>query len=144
MPRGGGGHGNRSNQVSSMDILRVRFFTKIQIRIFNPKTGSSSYSNDPHRIDTISPICNGLRAKFPHRNIYFHGFNQSSHHKVFSDPQQGHEYSRFFGIYVEIFQMQTSRQQNHLHIKIKITKYRLKISSVPQYRKSPCLFLTVY
>ena len=52
-PRGmppGGGHGNRSNQVSSMDILRVRFFTKIQIRVFNPKTGSSSYSNDPHRI----------------------------------------------------------------------------------------------
>ena len=36
-----GGHGNRSNQVSSMDILRVRFFTKIQIRIFNPKTDSS-------------------------------------------------------------------------------------------------------
>ena len=25
--------------------------------------------------DMISPICNGLRAKFPHRNIYFHGFN---------------------------------------------------------------------
>ena len=47
---GEGGHGNRSNQVSSMDILRVRFFTKIQIRIFNPKTGSSSYPNDPHRI----------------------------------------------------------------------------------------------
>ena len=33
-------------------------------------------------------VPNGLRAKFPHRNIYFHGFNQSSPHKVFSDPQQ--------------------------------------------------------
>ena len=60
----------------------------------------------------ISPICNGLRTKFPHRNIYFHDFKKSSQHKVFSDPQQGHEYSRFFGIYVEIFEMWTSRQQN--------------------------------
>ena len=24
----------------------------------------------------ISPICNGLRAKFPHRNIYFHCFTE--------------------------------------------------------------------
>ena len=71
----------------------------------------------------ISPICNGLRAKFPHRNICFHGFNQSSHHRVFSDPQQGHEYSRFFGIYVEIFQMWTSRQQNEVLNIVQAKKY---------------------
>ena len=62
----------------------------------------------------ISLICNGLRAKFPHRNIYFHCFTWSSHHKVFSDPQPGHEYSRIFGLYVEVFQMWTSFQQNEV------------------------------
>ena len=39
---------------------------------------------------------------------------RQSQHKVLSDPQQGHEYSRFFGLYVEIFQMLTSRQQNEV------------------------------
>ena len=62
----------------------------------------------------IFPIGNGLRAKFPYRNIYFHCFTSSSHHKVFSDPQQGQEYSRFFGLYVEVFQMGTSCQQNEV------------------------------
>ena len=62
----------------------------------------------------ISSIDNGLRAKFPYRNIYFHCFTSSWHCKVFSDPLQGQEYSRFFGLYVEVFQMWTSRQENEV------------------------------
>ena len=42
---------------------------------------------------------------------------------MFSDPQQGHEYSRFFGIYVEIFQMWTSRQQNEVLNIVQAKKY---------------------
>ena len=57
----------------------------------------------------ISPTCNGLgllEAKFPYRNIYFHCFTY--HHKVFSDPQQGYEYLRFFCIICWSLQMWTS------------------------------------
>ena len=42
---------------------------------------------------------------------------------MFSDPQQGHEYSRFFGIYVEIFEMWTSRQQNEVLNIVQAKKY---------------------
>ena len=42
---------------------------------------------------------------------------------MFSDPQQGHEYSRFFGIYVEIFQMWTSRQENEVLNTVQAEKY---------------------
>ena len=73
--------------------------------------------------DMMSPIDNGLRAKFPYRNIYFHCFTWSSHHKAFSDPQQGHEYSRFFGLYVEVFQMWTSRRQIEVLNIVQAKKY---------------------
>ena len=42
---------------------------------------------------------------------------------MFSDPQPGHEYSRFFGIYVEILQMWTSRQQNEVLNIVQAKKY---------------------
>ena len=42
---------------------------------------------------------------------------------MFSDPKPRHEYSRFFGIYVEIFQMWTSRQQNEVLNIVQAKKY---------------------
>ena len=42
---------------------------------------------------------------------------------MFSDPQPGHEYSRFFGICVEILQMWTSRQQNEVLDIVQAKKY---------------------
>ena len=72
----------------------------------------------------FSPICNALRATFPQRNIYFRGFNSSSHQKAFSDPQQGHEYSRILRIYVEIFQTWTSYQKNEVLNIVQGKKYQ--------------------
>ena len=71
----------------------------------------------------ISPICNGLRAKFPHRNIYFMVSISLPITKCSLDLQQGQEYSRFFGIYAEIFQMWTLRQQNEILNIVQAKKY---------------------
>ena len=105
-----------------------RFHRKIRSfprRLFSHSISSKSKNIALFRYFTcFSPICNALRAKVPHRNIYFHGFNSSSHRKVFSDPQQGHEYSRILRtIYVEIFQTWTSYQKNEVLNIVKGKKY---------------------
>ena len=79
----------------------------------------------------FSHLCSSKSKKI-HYFVIWHDFSNlqwlriSSFHLVFlslsvSDPQQGHEYSRFFGLYVDVFQMWTSRQQievlNIVHVK---------------------------
>ena len=42
---------------------------------------------------------------------------------MFSDPQQGHEYLQVFGLYVEVFQIWTLRQQNEVPNIVQAKKY---------------------
>ena len=62
----------------------------------------------------ISPICN---------ETFIFIVALSLHITVFSDPQQGHEYLRFFGLYVEVFQMWTSRRQIEVLNIVQAKKY---------------------
>ena len=43
--------------------------------------------------------------------------------RKFVNVQQGHEYSKFFGLYVKVFQMWTSRQQNEVLNIVQTKKY---------------------
>ena len=117
-----------SRSITQYRSRHGRFHRKIRSssrRLFSHSISRKSTNIALFRYLTcFSPICNALRATFPQRNIYFRGFNSSSHQKEFSDPQQGHEYSRILRIYVEIFQTWTSYQKNEVLNIVQGKKYQ--------------------
>ena len=100
-----------------------------EIRPFSRRIFSHLCSSKRKKIALFCYLTGFLRfAMAQERNIHIETFifivsAQSSYHKVFSDPQQGHEYSRFFGLYVEVFQMWTSRQQIEVLNIVQAKKY---------------------
>ena len=94
-------------------------------------------------LDPLLPIASKGLWKFPRQKPFelfevkvFLFIQLSSHIKWFTvdkkekvkvrkfvNVQQGHEYSRFFGLYVKVFQMWTSRQRNEVLNIVQTKKY---------------------